>query len=121
MNSPDTLIGFDGTADGDTSLVVLHRAPDGTWQIETTEGPDALELARLAGQLFEQRTAQEYTPPAAPPRWGEWLTALADGPAFDLDDEQRRLIVETYDQLIREKKLSHPAGERGTHQCLPQA
>ncbi len=85
-DQPDTTLGFDGT-DGDVSVIVMHRTPAGTWQIDSSEGPHATELA-------EQFTAALPPPPVCPagPGWADLIQQWVHehgGFTCTLDDEQR--------------------------------
>lgn len=68
------MIGFDGSAD-DVFVVVLHRGPDGRWQIDTADGPDPGQAADWAA---------------------EWLAAYA-GETFELTPEQRAMLADAYE------------------------
>lgn len=72
MTTPiDRMIGFDGSAD-DTSLVVMHRDHDGSWRVETTDGPDAAELARMATGIFGPHQLGDR-PGRMPVAWGDLI------------------------------------------------
>lgn len=94
---PDTIVGFDGSLD-DTSLVVMHRGHDGTWRVESTDGPDAADLARMVtGAVERHRDA----PPGLAGQVTAWLAAHAAGTPFERDDAQREFLART-EPAIRE-------------------
>lgn len=86
----ETIIGFDGTAD-DTSLVVMSRTPGGQWQVEHTDGPDAGDLAAMLDAAIATTPAHRGLAQQAV----EWLNEhLGDG--VKLDATQRALIERLY-------------------------
>jgi len=117
VTTPDPIIGFDGAA-GDTSVVVMHRGPDGTWRVDTVDRLDQAEITRTAAGIFERvfrRSAHVRVRPhdqvvrAAQP-WPElveaWIAEHAGDPPLELTDEQRDLLAGFYAQHVREGKLS---------------
>lgn len=92
-----TIVGFDGAAGDDTSLVVMHRGRDGTWRVESSDGPDADAIARIAAGIVDRAPRPDELPEweRTPVRWGdliaEWLDAHGAGP-FELQQWQRDFL-----------------------------
>lgn len=82
----ETIIGFDGTTD-ETSLVVMSRAPGGQWRVQNTDGPDAAALAGMvAAPPAHRGLAQQVN---------DWLDEHL-GDEFKLDGEQRAFLERLY-------------------------
>jgi hypothetical protein len=106
----DTILGFDGSASGDTSLVVMHRGDDGAWRVETADGPDAGELARMAAAALT--TSRADLPPARPlgDLVADWLEKYADGgeASLELTEWQRDVLRHHYGDLsVRDQLRIH--------------
>lgn len=104
----EVIVGFDAAED--TSLVVMRRHGDGTWQIESAAGDGCSALAAQVAALCGTFTAPQPEPvsPAAAQvaDWvAEWMSSTAGTPRFELTDAQRDLLARMYKQHIREGKL----------------
>lgn len=112
MTDENTLIGFDGSADGDVSLVVLHREPGGGWRIESTEGPDAqawsrLVTAAIAAHPPTHRPPADTEQPTLTEQVNRWITEWSGEGQFVLTEWQTTMIEEIYGDHIRDGKVTH--------------
>lgn len=97
----DTIIGFDGTAD-DVSVVVMTRDNTGTWQVRSSSGgPDTGWLAARIADL-----AAEHRPDENPlsEQVRDWLATLA-GRSVALSDEQVELMHRWYGHPVDRLRL----------------
>jgi hypothetical protein len=88
-------------AEVDTSVVVMHRGDDGTWRVESADGPDSAEIAGMVGAAVERhRPAPAPAALREPVAWGElvaeWLTKHIEEP-FELTADQRHMIQTFFD------------------------
>lgn len=105
----DVLLGFDGSVDGDVSVVVMRRGPDGTWRVESTDGPP--DFSAHIAELVAQHQPDE---PPLSDLARDWLTRTAAQP-FTLEplhlERLRELIAAqtlTPDPALRDLTTRNP-------------
>ncbi len=87
------IVGFDGAAD-DVTVVVLHRR-SGAWQLESTEGPAAAEMAAWIGEILARSRRGAAGHPGLAEQVNDWLAGHS---GIELDAGQQRLLQAVYAQ-----------------------
>ncbi len=92
---PDAVVGFDPAGDGDTFLVVAYRGADGSWRVDSVDGPAPADVAdQIAGWTREPHPAAS-TPLG--PQVADWIQRHARrGEPVTLTAEQREVVDRAY-------------------------
>ena len=119
--------GFDASADGGLTVVMMRRTENGRWQVENVDGPDNEDLSRVVARIAGDHAPAEpewvcedcgyhntggICTHCGRPRnkqpWADLVAAWMDrhqGTTFQLTAEQRRIVQATFERLTAEGKI----------------